>query len=56
MPAYYLQMPFVAVVGYFAFDEVPDIWVWVGAAVICASTYYIMRADQRQAKARPAET
>ncbi len=47
MPAYYLQLPFAAVLGYFAFDEVPDIWVWTGAAVICGSTYYIIRSDQR---------
>ena len=51
MPAYYLQMPFVAVVGFFIFDEVPDIWVWAGAAVICASTYYITRSDHRAADA-----
>ena len=49
MPAYYLQLPFVAVIGFFAFDEVPDAWVWAGAAVICASTYYITRAGQRAA-------
>ena len=42
----------VALIGFFAFDEVPDFWVWVGAAVICASTYYITRADQRAAAAR----
>ena len=46
MPAYYLQLPFAAVIGFFAFDEVPDIWIWAGAAVICGSTYYIIRADQ----------
>lgn len=47
MPAYYLQLPFAAVIGFFAFDEVPDIWIWAGAVVICGSTYYIIREDQR---------
>ena len=53
MPAYYLQLPLAAVIGFFAFDEVPDVWVWLGAGVICASTYYITRDEQRAAaKAR----
>jgi drug/metabolite transporter (DMT)-like permease len=52
MPAYYTLLPFAAVVGFFMFDEVPDIWVWAGAAVICASTYYITRSDQRAEAAR----
>ena len=47
MPAYYLQLPFAAVIGYFAFNEVPDIWIWAGAVVICGSTYYMIRVDQR---------
>ena len=52
MPAYYLQLPFAAVIAFFAFDEVPDVWVWVGAIVICGSTTYIMRADYRAQMAR----
>ncbi len=52
LPAYYLMLPFAAAIGFFAFDELPDGWVWVGAAVICASTYTITRADQRAALAR----
>ena len=52
MPAYYTLLPFAAVVGFFVFDEVPDVWVWAGATVICASTYYITRSDQRAEAAR----
>lgn len=52
MPAYYLLLPFAAVMGFFVFDEVPDMWVWIGAAVICGSTYYITRVDHRAATAR----
>ena len=52
MPAYYLLLPFAAVMGFFVFDEVPNMWVWIGAAVICGSTYYITRVDHRAATAR----
>ena len=45
MPAYYLQLPFVALIGYLAFSEIPDIWIWPGAAIICGATYSIFRAD-----------
>ncbi len=43
MPAYYLQLPFAAVAGYFLFGDAPDAWIWVGAAVICGATYYVIR-------------
>ena len=43
MPAYYLQLPFAAVAGFFLFGEAPDAWIWVGAAVICGATYYVIR-------------
>lgn len=45
MPAYYLPLPFAASIGYLAFGEVPDIWIWLGAAIICGATYYIVRAE-----------
>ncbi len=43
MPAYYLQLPFAAVAGYFLFGEAPEAWIWLGAAVICGATYYVIR-------------
>lgn len=45
MPAYYLQLPFAALLAYVAFGEVPDAWIWVGGAIICAATYYIVRVE-----------
>ena len=45
MPAFYLQLPFAAAVAYVWFDQIPVIWVWIGAAIICASTYYVMRRE-----------
>lgn len=47
MPFYYLQLPFAAGIGFAVFEEVPEIWVWVGALVICASGYYIARHEAR---------
>ncbi len=55
MPAYYLLLPFAAAIGIFAFDELPDVWVWIGGAVICTSTYFITRADHRAAMARASD-
>ena len=43
MPAYYLQLPFAALGGYVLFGEAPDAWIWLGAAVICGATYYVIR-------------
>lgn len=45
MPFYYLQLPFVAVIGFIVYAEVPEIWVWLGGGVICASGYYIARRE-----------
>ena len=45
MPAHYLQLPFAALIGYFFFNDVPDIWVWPGAAIIFGATYYIVRVE-----------
>ena len=55
MPAYYLQLPFAAVIAFFAFAEVPDVWVWVGGAVICAATVTLGHRESR-ASARDAAT
>ena len=51
MPFDYLRLPVVAVIAYLAFGEVPDLWVWVGGAVIAASGLYIA---QREARLEPA--
>jgi len=48
VPFDYARLPFVAVIAFFLFGEVPDRWTWLGAAVIAASAIYIA---QREAKA-----
>ncbi len=45
MPAYFLQLPFAAAIGYAGFREAPDIWVWPGAAIICAAIFQALRTD-----------
>jgi drug/metabolite transporter (DMT)-like permease len=60
-PFDYLRLPFIAAIGYFLFGEVPDEWLWIGAAIIAAATLYIAHreaqvARQRAVKLKTAET
>lgn len=57
MPFDYLRLPMLALVGYLAYGETASGWTWVGAAVICTATFYIVRRESRLARARePVET
>jgi len=51
IPFDYARLPFVAIIAYFLFGEVPDIWTWAGAAVIAASAIYIARREAQVAVA-----
>ena len=42
-----------ALVGYFAFGEVPDVWVWIGALVIFSATTYIALRERKMKRHRP---
>ena len=50
MPYDFIRLPFMALVGYLAFAEVPDVWTWVGGAVIFGSSIYIARREARLAR------
>ena len=50
IPFDYARLPFVAVIAFFLFGEVPDLWTWLGAAVIAASAIYIAHREARVAK------
>ena len=50
IPFDYLRLPFIALIAFFAFDEVSDVWTWVGAAVIAGSAIYIARREAQLAK------
>lgn len=52
----FLRLPFTAAFGFALFGEVPDEFVWAGAAIIFASTYYIAQRETRRARETPAGT
>ena len=50
------RLPFVALIAWFSFGETPDVWTWVGAAVIVSATVYIAHREAvlARGKAQPA--
>ena len=40
LPFDFSRLVFTALIGFLAFDERPDAWTWIGAAVIFAATLY----------------
>jgi len=51
----YLRLPIAAFVGFAIFGEVPEIWVWVGASVICGSSAYIAHRESTLAREKQKE-
>jgi drug/metabolite transporter (DMT)-like permease len=47
-PVDYLRLPVVVAIGFVFFDEFPDLWTWVGAAIIVASTWYLTVRETRE--------
>ncbi|MGD9743458.1 MAG: DMT family transporter [Dongiaceae bacterium] len=45
MPFDYTRLLFAAILGWLFFSEIPDLWTWVGAAVIVASALYIAHRE-----------
>ena len=54
MPFDYARLPFVAALAFLLFGEKPDLWTWIGAAVIAASAVYIARREAQVARLREA--
>ena len=52
-PIDYTRLLFAALFGFFIFAEVPDLWMWLGAAMIVASTFYITRREAQLGKTEP---
>lgn len=46
----FLRLPVAAIIGFVLFAELPNAWVWVGGAVICASSVYMARSETRAAR------
>lgn len=53
VPFHYVKLPFIALIGYLAFAEVPDVWTLLGAAIIAGAAIYIARREAIVAGARP---
>jgi drug/metabolite transporter (DMT)-like permease len=51
-PLEFAKLPFAVVLAWLVFDELPDMFIWIGGAIIFASTAYITR---REAIARKAD-
>jgi drug/metabolite transporter (DMT)-like permease len=45
LPFDFTRLPMVAILAYLIFDEVPDLWTWIGGAVIVGATVYIARRE-----------
>ena len=46
-PMSYLDLAGATLAGYLFFGEFPDLWTWVGAAVIVASGLYIVHREHK---------
>lgn len=48
VPFDFIRLPFVALFAFVLFQEVPDLWVWIGAGVIFLATFDLTRQGVRQ--------
>ncbi len=51
-PLEFVKLPLIAALGFLLFDEVPSLWIWLGGAVIFASTAYITHREAQLARRR----
>ena len=51
-PIDFTRLIFAATIGFLAFDEAPDRWTWIGAAVIVTSSVYIAHREARLRRAK----
>ena len=62
LPFEYTRLIFVAIIGFALFNELPDVWTWVGSLVIFGAGVYIAnreiaaRREGRKTEAAVAET
>ncbi len=45
LPYDFIRLPFAALIGWLVFLEFPDIWVWLGGAVIFGASIYIAHRE-----------
>jgi len=51
-PFEYLRLPFAVFMGWLVFGQMPEIWTYVGAAIVIASALYIAQREAQLAKQR----
>ena len=51
-PVTFLQLVWASILGLYLFGEVPDVWTWVGGAIIVTSATYIAHREMRARSAR----
>ena len=44
-PMEFVKLPFAVILAWFIFGEWPDVWIWVGGAIIFTATAYITRRE-----------
>ncbi len=52
LPYDFVRLPMMALAGYALYAEVPDIWTWIGATVILASSVYMAHRESRAHRRR----
>ena len=53
MPIDFLKLPWIALLAYTFYGEVPAAGAWDGRTIIYGATYYILRREARAGRARP---
>jgi drug/metabolite transporter (DMT)-like permease len=48
LPFEFTRLPFAAVIGFLAFAELPDVYAWLGGAVIFGASLDMVRRETRK--------
>jgi drug/metabolite transporter (DMT)-like permease len=51
-PFEYLRLPFAVFMGWLIWGQMPEIWTYVGAAIVIGSALYIAQREAQLAKER----
>lgn len=50
-PVDYVRLVFAVLAGYFLFAEIPDMWTWIGSAIIIGSVGYVTHRERQLSRA-----
>ena len=54
-PASYFRLIWAALFGFVIFGEVPEVWTWIGTAIIVTGAFILTRNESRQGKKKQNE-